>query len=226
MAHPFPDLPYPFDAFEPFISRETIEYHYGKHHRAYVDKLNKLVKGTQYENLALEEIVRRTSTDKAARENKAKRAILDNASQAWNHAFYWRCLTPHAGQTPDAVFAREIDTEFGSLDKLQKRFIEMALGFVGAGWAWLYARRDGSLDICTTSNAATLCASGHVPLLVCDVWEHAYYIDRRNDRAGYLAAFWQLANWKFAAANLARVDELRGETTRDERRDSLGQPVS
>lgn len=221
MAHLFPDLPYAIEALEPYISRETIEYHYGKHHRAYVDKLNKLVKGTEFESLGLEETIQKISVDKAARENKAKRAILDNASQAWNHAFYWRCLTPHAAQSPDHPLARKIDTEFGSLDKLQKQFTETALGFVGAGWVWLYAHRDGSLDICTTSNAKTLCASGHVPLLVCDVWEHAYYIDRRNDRAGYLAAFWHLVDWNFAATNVAPVEEGRAESTRDERAVSL-----
>ena len=226
MAHPFPDLPYAIDALEPHISRETIEYHYGKHHRAYIEKLDKLAKGSEFENLALEEIIRKISIDKTARENKAKRAILDNASQAWNHAFYWRCLTPHAAQFPDDLFARKIDTEFGSFDKLQKQFTETALGFVGAGWVWLYAHRDGSLDICTTSNADTLCASGHVPLLACDVWEHAYYIDRRNDRAGYLAAFWQVVNWNFAAANLARVDERGGESTHHERQVSLVQSAS
>lgn len=202
MPHPFPDLPYAFDALEPHISRETIEYHYGKHHRAYVDKLDKLAKNTEFEDLALEGIVQKISIDKTARENKARHALLDNASQAWNHAFYWRCMTPQAAQFPDGLLARKIDTEFGSLEKLQKQFTETALDFVGAGWVWLHAHRDGSLGICTTSNADTLCASGRFPLLACDVWEHAYYIDRRNDRAGYLAAFWKLVNWNFAAANL------------------------
>ena len=182
-----PDLPYALDALEPHMSRETLEFHHGKHHATYVEKLNELVEGTDLDGLPLEEIVRRSSG-----------ALFDNAAQAWNHGFFWQCLSPSGGGTPDQELGQAIAQGFGSLADFRERFTEAATALFGSGWAWLTLRDDGKLEIETTGNADTPLRNGGQPLLTCDLWEHAYYIDHRNKRPEYLEAFWQLANWRFA----------------------------
>jgi Fe-Mn family superoxide dismutase len=176
------------DALQPHISKETLEYHYGKHHQQYVDTLNDLIAGTEFESMPLEEIVR-----------KSKGAIFNNAGQAWNHAFYWNCLSPTGGGRPVGKLAAAIDGKFGSFDEFRKQFSKAAVGAFGSGWAWLVKNADGSVGIKSTSNAGTPLTTDRRPLLTCDVWEHAYYIDYRNRRPDYVAAFWNIVNWDFAA---------------------------
>ncbi|MEZ5543460.1 MAG: superoxide dismutase [Pseudomonadota bacterium] len=197
--HTLPELPYRHDALEPYLSRETLDYHYGKHHRAYVDKLNELVKGTDFEQVSLEALVRATrpAADRSS-------AVYNNAAQAWNHAFYWRCLTPQAAR-PATQLREALAARFGSLDDFQLQFARAAVSTFGSGWTWLVAADGGRLEIVSTANADTPLATGQVPLLACDVWEHAYYIDYRHARAEYLAAFWKLVDWSFVAANLQQV---------------------
>jgi superoxide dismutase, Fe-Mn family len=191
MEHKLPELPYKQDALAPYISAETLEYHYGKHHKAYVDNLNKQIIGTEFEKMTLEEIVRRTSGP-----------INNNAAQHWNHTFYWNCLAPNAGGEPAGEVADAITKYFGSFSKFQEKFTSLATTLFGSGWAWLVKNNDGSLSVESKSNADNPVRDGRKPLLVCDVWEHAYYIDYRNARAKYVEAFWKLVNWKFVAENL------------------------
>ncbi len=186
-----PALPFAKDALAPLISAETLEYHYGKHHQAYVDNLNKFIPGTKDENLPLEEIVR--SSDGK---------IFNNAAQVWNHSFYWNCLAPNAGGTPAGALLQSIEKAFGSFEQFQKQFTETAVGLFGSGWAWLVETPQGTLELRATSNAGTPLATADKPLLTCDVWEHAYYVDYRNARAKYVEAFWKLVNWAFVAKNL------------------------
>jgi Fe-Mn family superoxide dismutase len=190
--HKLPDLPYAMDALEPHISKETLEFHYGKHHRTYVDNLNKLIAGTEFEKASLEDIVKKSSG-----------VIFNNAAQVWNHTFYWNCLAPKAGSTPEGELAAEIKRKWGNFDTFKAAFSKQATGNFGSGWTWLVRTADGELDIVNTGNAQTPLTSNDMPLLTCDVWEHAYYIDYRNRRPDYLGAFWNLVNWKFVAANLA-----------------------
>lgn len=190
MEHKLPELPYAKDALAPHISAETLEFHYGKHHATYVTNLNKLIAGTEFENLALEEIVKR-----------ATGGIFNNAAQVWNHTFYWHCLAPKAGGEPTGALAQAITLAFGSFAAFKEKFSATAVGTFGSGWAWLVKNPDGSLAIESTSNAANPMTSGKKPLLTCDVWEHAYYIDYRNARPKYVEAFWNLVNWKFVADN-------------------------
>ncbi len=180
-----PKLPYAMDALEPHISRETLEYHYGKHHAAYVNKLNELVKGTPHEKAALEDIVKKESG-----------AIFNNAAQIWNHTFYWNCLTAQSG-APGAKLLAALTSSFGSLDEFKKQFSNSAATLFGSGWAWLAKKPDGKLEIVPESNAGTPLTRGYTPLLTCDVWEHAYYIDYRNARPKYIEAFWNLVNWSW-----------------------------
>jgi Fe-Mn family superoxide dismutase len=187
MAFSLPDLPYAIDALAPHMSKETLEYHYGKHHKAYVDKLNAAVEGTKYVGLSLVDVVA---------ESKGEPKIFNNAAQAWNHAFYWTCLSPAGGGEPGGALADAIKKSFGSFSDFRERYTDAALGLFGSGWTWLVRKADGSLDIVQTQNAGTPLTEGHVPLLTCDVWEHAYYIDYRNARPEYVEAFWKLANWK------------------------------
>ncbi|QBQ54568.1 superoxide dismutase [Nitrosococcus wardiae] len=191
MSHRLPELPYPMNALEPHISQETLEYHYGKHHQTYVDKLNGLVPGTEFENASLEEII-----------TKASGAIFNNGAQVWNHTFYWNCLTPQGGGEPNGALMDAIRESFGSFADFKEKFSQSAITLFGSGWAWLVRNPDGSLDIVGTSNAGNPLTEGKTPLLTCDVWEHAYYIDYRNARPKYLEAFWNLANWDFVAKNL------------------------
>ncbi|PWB72933.1 MAG: superoxide dismutase [Fe] [Holophagae bacterium] len=192
MAFTLPALPYDQDALAPLISPETIEYHYGKHHRAYLDNLNRLSEGTDWAARSLEEIVRR-----------ADGALFNNAAQVWNHSFYWNCLSPDEAGGPHGEPARRIAEAFGSVDAFTERFTAAAVGHFGSGWAWLVRRGDGSLAVTSTANADNPLRAGDTPLLTCDVWEHAYYIDYRNARARYVEAFWKLVDWQFVASQLA-----------------------
>ncbi|BCM23885.1 superoxide dismutase [Methyloradius palustris] len=190
MEHTLPALPYAKDALAPVISVETIDYHYGKHHQTYVTNLNNLIKGTEFENSTLEEIVL-----------KASGGIFNNAAQVWNHTFYWNGFKPNGGGAPTGELAAAIDKAFGSFDEFKKQFTQKAITTFGSGWAWLVKNKDGSLSLESTSNAATPLTSGQTPLLTIDVWEHAYYVDYRNARAKYAEEFWSIVNWDFVAAN-------------------------
>lgn len=190
MAFELPALPYANDALAPHISAETIEYHYGKHHQTYVTNLNNLVPGTEFDGLSLEDIVKKSSG-----------GIFNNAAQVWNHTFYWNCLSPNGGGAPTGGLANAIDRTFGSFEKFQEEFTKCAVTTFGSGWAWLVKNANGTLELVSTSNAACPLTAGQTPILTCDVWEHAYYIDYRNARPKYLEAFWALVNWEFASAN-------------------------
>lgn len=190
MKHLLPDLPYAPDALEPVISAETIDYHYGKHHQAYVTNLNNLVPGTEFENAALEDIIL-----------KSDGGIFNNAAQVWNHTFYWNGLSPDGGGEPAGSLAEAINVAFGSFEGFKDAFIKSAVGNFGSGWTWLVKTSDGSLKIVNTSNAANPLRDGKTPLLTIDVWEHAYYIDYRNARPKYLKEIWSLVNWDFVAEN-------------------------
>ena len=192
MEHKLPELPYALDALAPTISKETLEFHYGKHHQTYVTNLNNLIKGTEFENASLEEIVKKSSG-----------GIFNNAAQVWNHTFYWFGLSPNGGGEPTGALAEAINAKWGSFDEFKKAFNAVAAGTFGSGWAWLVKAADGSLDLVSTSNAATPLTGDKTPLLTCDVWEHAYYIDYRNSRPNYLEGFWKLVNWDVVAKNFA-----------------------
>jgi Fe-Mn family superoxide dismutase len=191
MAFALPDLPYPDDGLEPHISRETIAYHHGKHHRAYVDNLNKMTADTAWAEKTLEEIVR-----------EADGGVFNNAAQVWNHTFYWSCLSPDGGGEPAPPLATRINYAFGDFAAFKEKFTAAAIAQFGSGWAWLVSEPSGRLLIQTTSNADTPLRHNAVPILTCDVWEHAYYIDYRNSRPQYLEHFWELVNWDFVASNI------------------------
>lgn len=180
-----PAFPFAHDALEPHISKTTIEFHYGKHHQTYVDNLNKLIIGTEFENSSLEDIVLKSSG-----------GIFNNAAQVWNHTFYWNCLTPKSNLKPDGKLLDAIEKEFGSLDEFKEKFTNAAVTLFGSGWAWLVKNKEGKLEIVQTSNAENPIRQDKTPLLVCDVWEHAYYIDKQNRRPAYLESFWNLVDWK------------------------------
>ncbi len=188
-----PDLPFAEDALSPSISAETISFHYGKHHRGYVNNVNQLIPGTEFENMDLERIIRSSSGK-----------IFNNAAQVWNHTFYWNSLAPKAGGAPKGELGRQIEKAFGSFDEFRKQFSAAAAGTFGSGWAWLVKKPNSSLEVRSTSNAEPAFLNGDVPLMTCDVWEHAYYIDYRNDRAAYVKAFWNVVNWDFAENNLGK----------------------
>ena len=190
MEHTLPPLPYALDALAPTISRETLEYHHGKHHQAYVTNLNNLIKGTEFENLSLEEIILKSSG-----------GIFNNAAQIWNHTFYWNCLSPNGGGEPKGALADAIHAKFGSFEEFKKQFSQTSITTFGSGWGWLVKNSDGSVELMSTSNAGTPMTSGKTALLTCDVWEHAYYIDYRNRRPDYVGAFWNLVNWDFVSRN-------------------------
>ncbi|HET8596544.1 MAG TPA: superoxide dismutase [Fe] [Castellaniella sp.] len=192
MAFTLPPLPYAMDALAPHISKETLEYHYGKHHQAYVTNLNKAVEGTELASLSLEEVIRKSSG-----------GVFNNAAQVWNHTFYWNCLSPNGGGEPTGELRQAIEAKWGSVDAFKDAFSKSAAGNFGSGWTWLVKKPDGTLDIVNTSNAGTTVNTDDKALLTCDVWEHAYYIDYRNARPKYLEHFWDLVNWDFAASNLA-----------------------
>ncbi len=190
MTIELPALPYAKDALAPHISEETLEFHYGKHHQTYVTNLNKLIAGTSFADASLESIVMRSEG-----------GMFNNAAQIWNHTFYWNSLSPKGGGAPTGALADAINAKFGSFDEFKAEFTKCAVTTFGSGWAWLVKNPDGSIELVSTSNAATPLTSGQTPLLTCDVWEHAYYIDYRNARPAYLEAFWALVNWDFASAN-------------------------
>ncbi|MDO8347838.1 MAG: Fe-Mn family superoxide dismutase [Rugosibacter sp.] len=194
MEHTLPPLPYAMDALAPHISQETFEYHYGKHHQAYVTNLNNLVKGTDYENLDLEAIIKKAPAG----------GVFNNAAQVWNHTFFWNSMKPAGGGEPTGALAAAINAKWGSYAAFKEAFTKSAVGNFGSGWTWLVKKADGSVDIVNTSNAATPLTGADKALLTIDVWEHAYYIDYRNARPKFVETFLNsLANWDFAAANFA-----------------------
>ncbi len=191
MPFTLPELPYAWDALAPHISKETLEYHYGKHHNAYVTNLNNLTDGKPENNKSLETLIK-----------TAKGPIFNNAAQVWNHTFYWNCLKPQGGGLPEGALLEAINASFESFEEFKTLFTKMAIGLFGSGWVWLVKDEDGTLGIEAMSNAGNPFTNGQTPLLTCDVWEHAYYIDYRNARAKYVETFWNLVNWEFAAKNL------------------------
>lgn len=191
MAIDLPPLPYAMNALAPHISEETLEYHYGKHHKTYVTNLNKLIAGTEFETKSLQEIIKTSSN-----------GIFNNAAQTWNHTFYWNCLSPNGGGEPSGELADAIAKSFNSFAEFKEKFTQTAIATFGSGWAWLTQDNEGSLKISGTSNAGTPMTDNLQALLTCDVWEHAYYIDYRNARPDYVSHFWSLVNWDFVADNL------------------------
>ena len=199
MAISLPPLPYSEEALEPHYSARTISFHYGKHHKTYVDNINKLIAGTEFENKPLEEIVAASVND------PARVGWFNNSAQVWNHTFFWNCMKPGGGDRPQGKLAERIDEAFGSYDKFAEQFKAAAVGRFGSGWGWLVVE-GGALKIVTTANADTPEAHGQRALLTVDVWEHAYYLDYQNRRADFIQAFLDhLVNWKFVAANLAKA---------------------
>ncbi len=193
MSFELPKLPYALDALEPHISKRTLEFHYGKHHQAYVTNLNNLVPGTEFEKASLEEIVL-----------KAEGPIFNNGAQVWNHTFYFHTFSPNGGGEPKGALAEAIERDFGSFEKFKAEFSSAAATLFGSGWAWLVKKADGTLSIVKESNAGNPLRSGLTPLLTCDVWEHAYYLDVQNRRPDYVAAFWQLIDWDVVAGRLGK----------------------
>ena len=191
MAFSLPALPYKLDALTPYISSETLEYHYGKHHATYVNNLNKLIVGTEFEHSTLEHIIGHSTA-----------GIFNNAAQVWNHTFYWNCLTANATDAPTGEILNLINQYFGSFAIFKEQFTHTAVTTFGSGWVWLVQEISGDLKIKSTSNAGTPMTDGSKALLTCDVWEHAYYIDYRNARADYLNNFWAIVNWSFVNKNL------------------------
>lgn len=192
MAIELPPLPWARDSLAPHISAETIDYHYGKHHKAYVDKLNGMIESTEFAGKSLEDIVKSSSG-----------GMFNNAAQTWNHTFYWNCLSPKGGGEPSGRLADGVKKAFGDFAAFKEEFTKTAVGTFGSGWAWLVQRSDGSLALVSTSNAATPLTGSDKPLMTCDVWEHAYYIDYRNARPKYLEAFWNLVHWDFVAEQVS-----------------------
>jgi Fe-Mn family superoxide dismutase len=187
MAFELPKLPYEMNALEPYISTETLQYHYGKHHQTYVNKLNELIQNNEYANLSLKEIIKKSLSG----------PIFNNAAQVWNHTFYWHCMRPNGGGEPNGKLADAIRKSFGSFEEFKQKFSQAAAGQFGSGWAWLVKNSDGGLEIYSTSNANLPMTENKHAILTCDVWEHAYYIDTRNDRAKYIGNFWHVVNWDF-----------------------------
>ena len=191
MSIKLPELPFPKSSLSPHISEETLNFHYGKHHKAYVDKLNVQIEDTEWKKAELEEIIK-----------NSKGGVFNNAAQVWNHTFYWNCLSPNGGGAPSGDLLKAIENSFGSFEKFKEDFTKKALGQFGSGWAWLVAQSNGSLKVTSTANADTPLTSNDKTLLTCDVWEHAYYVDYRNARNKYVEAFWNLVNWDFVQNNL------------------------
>lgn len=201
MPHKLPELPFSMDALAPAISAETLEYHYGKHHQTYVTNLNALLEGTGLEEMKLEELIA-SGIERLAPEKRT--AAFNNAAQVWNHTFYWNCMKKGGGGLPTGKLAEAITKSFGSFDKFREAFTKAAVGQFGSGWGWLTKDASGALSIAATSNAATPLTEKKIPLLTCDVWEHAYYVDYRNARAKYVEAWWNLVNWDFVSRNFDR----------------------
>lgn len=194
MSVTLPNLPYQKNSLTPHISEETINFHYGKHHLAYVNKLNALLENNSpFSKATLEEIIK-----------ESKGAVFNNAAQVWNHTFYWNCLSPEGGGEPQQELADILTDSFGSVEKFKETFTASALGQFGSGWAWLVKNSSGKLEVQAMGNAGNPLQNNVTPLLTCDVWEHAYYIDYRNARPAYLDAFWKLINWNFINNNLQK----------------------
>jgi Fe-Mn family superoxide dismutase len=191
MEHKLPELPWAKDALAPHISPETIDYHYGKHHNAYVTKLNAGIQGTEFADMSLEDIIKKSSG-----------GMFNNAAQVWNHTFYWNCLAPNAGGNPTGAVADAINAKWGSFDKFKEEFSNSAATNFASGWTWLVKNASGDLEIVNTDDAQTPMTSGQTAVLTIDVWEHAYYVDYRNARPKYIEAFWNLVNWDFANSNM------------------------
>lgn len=191
MAFELPALPYAKDALAPHISEETLEFHYGKHHNTYVVNLNGLIENSEFADMSLEDII-----------TKSSGPVFNNAAQVWNHTFYWNCLSPNGGGEPSGALADAINAKFGSFEEFKKAYTADCIGNFGSGWTWLVKNASGELEIMKTSNAGCPLTEGVTPLMTCDVWEHAYYIDYRNARPAYVEAFWNLVNWDFVASNL------------------------
>lgn len=189
MSFELKPLPYPMDGLDPYISRLTLEFHYGKHHQGYVNKLNGLVSGTKFENASLDDIVR-----------EAEGGIFNNGAQVWNHTFYWECMKPGGSPLPGGDFKKALERDFGSLEEFKEQFTDAAATLFGSGWAWLVKNDSGKLEIFQESNAGNPLRDGYVPLLTCDVWEHAYYLDKKNLRPEYIKDFWKLVDWEAVAA--------------------------
>jgi len=193
MEHTLPPLPYAPNALEPHMSKETFDFHYGKHHQAYVTNLNNLIKGTEFESMSLEDIIKKSSG-----------GVFNNSAQVWNHSFFWNCMKPGGGGEPSGALAQAINAKWGSHAAFKEAFTKSAVGNFGSGWTWLVKKGDGSVDIVNTGNAATPLTTADKPLLTLDVWEHAYYIDHRNLRPRFVETFLNsLANWSFAEKNFA-----------------------
>lgn len=190
MQHHLPELPYAENALEPYMSQETMEFHYGQHHQAYVTKLNELIKGSKYEFMPLEEVIL-----------TADGMIFNNAAQTWNHTFFWNCLAPNAGGNPSGKVAALIDAKWGSFKTFKEEFNKLAAANFGSGWTWLVLNKENKIEIINTSNAQTPKTQGFKALMTLDVWEHAYYIDYRNERPKYAENFWNLVNWEFVNKN-------------------------
>jgi superoxide dismutase, Fe-Mn family len=191
MTHELPKLPFAMDSLEPYISKRTLEFHYGKHHQAYVTNLNKLIAGTEFENAPLDDIVR-----------KATGGVFNNGAQVWNHTFYWNCMKPKGGGEPTGKVLDAILKNFGSFAEFKEKFSNAATTLFGSGWAWLSVKPDGSLEITQESNAGNPLRTGLKPVLTIDVWEHAYYLDKQNARPNYIADFWNLVDWEAVAGRL------------------------
>ena len=189
MNFELPLLPFAMDALEPFISEQTLDFHYGKHHLTYVNNLNKLIVGTKFEKSSLEEIIQ-----------TADGGIFNNAAQVWNHTFYWNCMSPKGGGEPAGKLLEAIKNEFGSFEEFKEKFSLAATTLFGSGWAWLVKNKENKLQVIQTSNANNPMTQGFTPLLTCDVWEHAYYLDKQNRRPAYVEDFWQLVDWKVIAS--------------------------
>jgi Fe-Mn family superoxide dismutase len=192
MSFKLPELPYALDALAPHISAETLEYHHGKHHKKYVDTLNKLVEGTEFADMPLEDVVRKAPPGK----------IFNNAAQHWNHSFYWQCMSPKGGGEPSGKLADQLRKDFGGMSEFRKKFDAAAIDAFGSAWAWLVRLPSGALNIQWTGNADDPPRHDSTALLTCDMWEHAYYIDYRNEKEKYLEAFWKVVNWEFVATRL------------------------
>lgn len=192
MSIELPNLPWERDALAPYISEETIDYHYGKHHAGYVKKLNAALPGTEYEDMTLEEIIA-----------SASGSMFNNAAQIWNHTFYWNCLSPNGGGNPHGEVERQILDTWQSFDEFKEAFSKSAASNFGSGWTWLVVNAEGNLEIVNTNDAGCPLTENQTPVLTLDVWEHAYYVDYRNARGSYIAAFWDMVNWDFANSNLS-----------------------
>lgn len=201
-----PDLPFPADALEPHISKRTMEFHHGKHHATYVKTANDLVKGVPYQKMSPEDVMR------ASFANPAERAIFNNTAQAWNHAFFWHCMRPEGGGEPHGALAKRLEEAFGSVAEFRKRFAAAATGQFGSGWAWL-TLEEGRLSVTSTPNAENPLINGQVPLLACDVWEHAYYLDYQNQRQSFVDVFLRhLVNWEYVDQCLREAEHARRRT--------------